>query len=138
DVYEARNDPVPFTPPLSALKNADGTRRYLSDKTIAQLQAAFDGRTSVQADKIIGKYLDNWIAITGRVSDVRREEETNTIYVPLQVGWDKTISLSFAAKWAPKLLPLNPADRIYAICKFGSLGDVKVELLHCEPTRPAK
>jgi hypothetical protein len=106
--------------------------------TPAQLLAMVEGRTMVNAEKIVAPYRGKWISVSGPVSNVWENASGHTVSLcgpnPNRPDWTIWVYLEFDKAWDGPCSALAKQDQIEAIGQIRTFGGIDVTLEHCEIT----
>jgi hypothetical protein len=94
------------------------------------LQNQFEGRTSIQAEQKIRKYLGKRMRIVGHVDDVTNLSDSRwLIHVRLE---GRLVGLVFKKDWKDTLIGLRKGDPISVAGKLSAVDSISVRLQDCD------
>jgi hypothetical protein len=102
--------------PQSMRRNPNGTGRIFVRSTPNDILSQFEGRTDQQAQNIVAKFIDNWLALKVRVTDILEYQNIHGdrgVLLNLGDAFSKDlIAATFSLKWKRQLLLLNKGDMV--------------------------
>jgi hypothetical protein len=124
-VKPATQNVLPSTPPPAP------ENKVFVDRTARELMALYEGRTMLQADRLIEPYKGKWIKANGTILQLIPSGPDFTAAV-LRDG-EKLINCIFGPNWHEQLMKLNNDDVLKVIGKIGpSQNGQQLYLSECE------
>ena len=137
ELYGARSRTDQSKPPLWAswmdsCRSETLTRRILTDKTPRQLRSFYegDGRTALQADKLIEPFKCLWMNAEGQIDSVAPSGDGFVML--LAIGGDR-VECRFDHKWEEEMGRLTKGDTVRIVGRIGPFQNgAQIYLWQCE------
>lgn len=118
------------------LEDLNETIKKLQQDTISltpeDLIKPYDGRTTIQGQKLASTYVGKWITVSGSVDDV--ESNYGTLRIRLERR-NPMVDLTFDEQSKDSVSVLRKGDTITARCEIQSIGRGFISLKNCELIR---
>jgi hypothetical protein len=101
-----------------------------TDVTPAQLVALTEGRTKLQSDEIVKKYIGKRLAVSGEVKNVSEYQETRGGLLALIS--DEIITFCEFRSISDRLIAMRPGDSVKVQGIFAGLAPAGIDLRECE------
>ena len=126
--------PANAAPPLIRMPPpSKNTARQVVQVTPTYLIGLFNGRTSMEGNRLLADFIGKWIAVSGRVNDV---SEFSSDHLFVQVHDDTPdevyVSLSFRGEWADRASTMRRGDLIHVIGEIKEADRAGLALDPCE------
>jgi hypothetical protein len=122
---------TPIQPQLAKLEQQI-SEPVILDVTPEFLYGLYDGRTTVQGDRLAEGYIGKFIQVSGPMHNVSNQFSDGTFNVSMHPGGLRSISMEFDEKWFDRLslFPVNTLIKVRGRIK--SLGSYMIMLTNCD------
>ena len=130
-------DSPPFTtnmPPTPALQQAGiqlRDRRPYTLRTVDEILREFEGRTTMQAERIVQQYLDKWMIVDNIIDDIVEADTLILVYVGGR-SWGRILMMFEKSRWQGQLEVLTTGDRIKGKGRISEIEIHRLTLTDCE------
>jgi hypothetical protein len=107
--------PPPTGVPASNPRSAPSQERVFTDRTPGELMALFEGRTQLQAAKLIEPYTGQWMKVQGLLRQVMPNGGGTTVIINSN---GKIVYCNTGPEWSERLMKTNTDDEIGLIGKI--------------------
>lgn len=101
-------------------------------RTLDELVASVNGRTSIEREGILAKYAGTWLAFSGQVKDVGKHRTEVYALVSSDEQESLTVCSYFDLKWTQHLVVLSVGDHISGVGRIQGIDFDGVILKDCD------
>jgi acetylornithine/succinyldiaminopimelate/putrescine aminotransferase len=91
----------------------------------------YQGRTGLEAQRLIASYIGKWTKLTGNIDDIQQVRGRG-IHVGFQLTPHSSAVLLFDFDWLDRLSVLPPHQRISALCQIDTVGASGASFVNCK------